>query len=196
VTDGVIGRIVRLQIQRSSLKVGPPRGRRYDPAPILGVPRLELTPEGAAADVDGARVVDVHNALHPDSKNRDGINDLSIGFTGNYARIRTEFGDHVVDGIAGESILVACDRPPDLESLSRGVEIETSSGAFVTLAEASVAHPCVEFSRFCLGPAGAEPRRIKEALQFLDGGTRGYYLGLPAGEAVVVELGALVRLSL
>ncbi|HMM41400.1 MAG TPA: hypothetical protein PKA95_05825 [Thermomicrobiales bacterium] len=192
-SDRVIGRVVRLQIQRSSLKVGPPKGRRYDPTPILSVERLILTEDGAEAVVDGARLLDVHNARHPDSKNR-GINDLSMGFTGNYQRIRSAFGVHVVDGIAGESILVAAETPPDLEMLTRGVEIETVDGGWVALAEASVAHPCVEFSRFCLGPDGGEPRRIKEALLFLDGGTRGFYLGLPAGAPVEIAVGAGVRL--
>lgn len=190
-----LGRVVRLQIQRSSLKVGPQRGRNYDPEPILSVPRLHVAPDGASAWCDGAEMLDVHNALHAVSKNRDGVNDLSIGFTGNYRRIRAEFGGHIVDGIAGESILVACDDPPTLDELAGGVEVETVRGCFVTLGEASVAHPCVEFSRFCLGPDAAEPRKITAALQFLDNGTRGYYVGLPAGASVEIAVGAVVRIA-
>jgi len=44
-----LGRIVRLQIQRSTLKTGEKSTRVYDPAPILTVPRLAVGP-----------VVDVH----------------------------------------------------------------------------------------------------------------------------------------
>lgn len=189
-----LGHVVRLQIQRSSLKVGDRTARRYDPSPIISVERLTLTPDGAEAVLDGTRVVDVHNAWHPESRNREGINDLSIGFTANYKRIRSAFGDHVVDGIAAESILVETDDPPSLERLADGVEIETVAGKWVVLGEASVAHPCVEFSRFCLGAGDADPARIKAALQFLDDGTRGFYVGLPAGPPVEIAIGARVRL--
>lgn len=192
-SERVLGRVVRLQIQRSSLKVGPATGRRYDPAPILSVGRLILTPGGVEAVVDGQRLIDVHNVRHPESKNR-GVNDVSIGFTGNYQRIRAAFGDHLVDGIAGESILVACDDPPDLDRLAGGVEVETTAGRWVALAEVSVAHPCVEFSRFCLGAERIEPRRIKAALQFLDAGTRGFYMGLPDSPPVEIGVGAIIRL--
>lgn len=191
-SDRLIGRVVRLQIQRSSLKVGPPKGRRYDPSPILSVERLILTPDGAEAECGGERLVDVHNARHPDTKNR-GINDLSVGFTGNYRRIRAEFGAHVEDGIAGESILVECEMAPGLDGLQHGIEIETTQGGFVTLGEASVAHPCVEFSRFCLGQRGGEPAAIKRALQFLDDGVRGFYLSLPPRAPVEIAVGAVVR---
>lgn len=195
VTFTTYGRIVRLQIQESSLKVGPPRGRAYDPAPIRSVERLKITPDGASAIVDGAEVIDVHNALHPSSKNRDGINDLSLAFSSNYDKMRAKLGDHLVDGIAGESILVDSDAAPSLEELAFGLEIETESGDWIVLVEASVAHPCVEFSRFCLGPERSEPRQIKETLQFLDDGMRGYYLGLPDVEPVEIALGARVRWS-
>jgi len=42
-----VGRIVRLQIQRSSLKTGKKPNRAYDPAPLLTVDRLALGPDGA-----------------------------------------------------------------------------------------------------------------------------------------------------
>ena len=192
-SDGGTGRIVQLQIQQASLKVGPTRARRYDPSPILMVDRLILTPDGAEAVVDGARLIDVHHGHHPDSKNRNGVNDLSIGFTGNYRRIRERLGAHIVDGIAGESILVACDDPPALGALMNGIEIEVDPGLWIRLAEASVAHPCVEFSRFCLRSSVVEPRQIKETLQFLDDGTRGFYVGLPAGDPIGIAVGAAVR---
>lgn len=189
------GRIVHLQIQESSLKVGPPRARKYDPAPIRSVPRLTLTAHGASAMIDGVEVIDVHNALHPDSKNRNGINDLSVGFTANYDQMRARLGNHILYGIAGESILVEADDPPSLEDLVGGLEIETESGYWITLGEASVAHPCVEFSRFCLGPERNEPQLLKETLQFLDDGMRGFYLGLSEGEPVEIAVGARVRWS-
>src|SRR5437588_713120 len=41
-----LGRIVRLQIQRSSLKTGEKPRRSYDPAPLLAVDRVAVGPEG------------------------------------------------------------------------------------------------------------------------------------------------------
>ena len=43
-----LGRIVNLQIQRSSLKLGEKPNRWFDPAPLLPVAELTLTPDGAA----------------------------------------------------------------------------------------------------------------------------------------------------
>src|SRR5256885_7832965 len=48
-----VGEIVRLQIQRSSLKTGEKPNRRYDPTPLLTVERLPLTPRGALGPSDG-----------------------------------------------------------------------------------------------------------------------------------------------
>src|SRR5574337_1547489 len=40
-----LGKIVRLQIQRSPLKIGEKPSRVYDPSPILAVAGLTLTPQ-------------------------------------------------------------------------------------------------------------------------------------------------------
>ena len=71
-----IGRIVRLQIQRASLKTGEKPTRVYDPAPLLVVDRLALGPDGALGegsdgswlvlDLRGGRIVGVEVALWPD----------------------------------------------------------------------------------------------------------------------------------
>src|SRR2546425_816411 len=88
-----VGRIVRLQIQRSSLKTGEKPNRTYDPAPLLAVDRLALGPDGA----------------------------LGAGSDGSW-----------------------------------------------------VAEPCRPFTGWALGGI-VESRVLKESLQFLEGGTRGYY---------------------
>src|SRR5262245_7402295 len=41
-----IGQLVQLQIQRSSLKTGEKPNRVYDPAPLLSVDELWVTPDG------------------------------------------------------------------------------------------------------------------------------------------------------
>src|SRR6266853_1397103 len=102
-----VGRIVRLQIQRSSLKTGEKPNRTYDPAPLLAVDRLALGPDGAlGAGSDGSWVVDVHHRAHPRTKNEDGAHGVSIGFTSHYALMRERFGDRVTLGCAGENIIV------------------------------------------------------------------------------------------
>jgi len=67
-----LGRIVRLQIQRSSLKTGEKPNRVYDPARLLTVAHLAIGPDGVLGQADdGAWLVDVHHRAHPDTKNED-----------------------------------------------------------------------------------------------------------------------------
>ena len=83
-----VGAIVRLQIQRSSLKTGEKPHRRYDPAPLLSVERLAVTPDGVLGLSDGdAWLVDVHHRAHPQTKNEDGLHGVSVGFTAHYDAI-------------------------------------------------------------------------------------------------------------
>ncbi|HEY4688632.1 MAG TPA: hypothetical protein VIK33_04920 [Anaerolineae bacterium] len=193
-----IGRVARLQIQRTSLKVGRKPYRTYDTSPLADVPQLSMSPEGAVAILPGDETaLDVHHLRHPETKHAD-KNGVSVGFTSNYARMRERFGDHLWDGCAGENILIETSesvRPPDLE---RGVMIRCGAArAELWLTDVVVALPCVEFSRYSLQMPRAEKTsaEIKEALQFLDGGTRGYYV-TPAdhGSPLVVSVGDRVFL--
>jgi len=184
-----IGRIGRVQVQISSLKSGPPNGRYYDPAPLREVEWLEMNHDGVTAIVDGEHVVDVHNATHPATKNRDGINPISIGFTSHYDRMRERFDGHLVNGIAGESILVETDTPVELDIVAGGFTIECADGRSIDLVDVSVAHPCVEFSRFALNDRAAPPLVVSEALRFLDNGLRGYYATVQSTEPIRVEPG-------
>src|SRR5207237_8524528 len=88
-----LGRIVRLQIQRSSLKTGDKPRRSYDPAPLLAVDRVAVGPEGVlGVSTDGAWLVDVHHRAHPETKNEDGVHGVSLGFTSHYALMRERSG--------------------------------------------------------------------------------------------------------
>lgn len=173
-----LGEIVRLQVQTAELKTGPLGRRTYDPSPIRTSETLYLTEDGVEGlDASGFVLSDVHNRLHPSGKNRDGVHGVSILFTSHYRRIRDRFGPHVVDGNAGESILVDSDGLVGPEDMQSGVVIETENGP-ACLALAKPAEPCVEFTRFCLRrPAGARAdRMLNDALVFLRDGARGYYL--------------------
>jgi hypothetical protein len=186
----VLGRIVRLQVQESSLKMGEAPRRWYDPSPIMEVPDLRLTADGVVAVPEGDEViVDVHNRLHPASKNR-GKNGVSIGFVSHYDAMRERFGGHMVDGIAGENILVEIDRMVDHAEIAKGLEIRLAGGERIELADVIVAAPCVEFARFALQfPREARPdRTVTEAVKFLDDGMRGFYARYE-GPAVMLSVG-------
>jgi hypothetical protein len=173
-----IGIVARLQIQRSSLKIGQKPFRTYDTSPLLAVPRASLSPEGVIALLpDGRTAVDVHHRRHPETRHSE-KNSVSIGFTMNYARMRERFGDHLIDGCAGENILIETMEPIGLNAIERGVSIHcVVDNAEVWLRDVQVALPCVEFSRYSLRMPRAETSSadVKETLQYLGGGMRGYY---------------------
>src|SRR6266496_799174 len=100
-----IGTNARLQIHRSSLTTREKPDRVYDPAPLLAVPRLGVTPDGVlGAAADGGWLVDVHHRAHPDTKNEDGLHGVSVGFTSHYDAMRERFGDRITPGCAGENL--------------------------------------------------------------------------------------------
>jgi hypothetical protein len=183
-----IGTVARLQIQRDSLKRGEKPTRQYDPAPLLSVPRLNLTPDGALGGTDdGTWIVDVHHRDHPYTKNEDGLHGISLGFTSHYIEMRKHFGERVELGCAGENIIAKTDRRFTYEELTGGVVILAPDGKErVRLRVLQVAHPCRPFTGWALGKQ-VEPEVLKDSLKFLDGGMRGFYcVGEGAG---IVSLG-------
>jgi hypothetical protein len=180
-----IGRVARLQIQRTSLKLGQKPDRVYDTSPLLSTQQLRVSPSGALAILAGGHTeIDVHHLDHPGSQNA-GLNGVSVGFTPNYARMRERYGDHMTDGCAGENILVETAQAISLSDLERGLVIRSEAGE-AWFGSICITRPCLEFSRYSLRLPLAErdSAEIKSALQFLDGGTRGFYV-TPAGEAVI-----------
>ena len=183
-----IGTVIRLQIQRSSLKTGEKPDRVYDPAPLLAVPRLDVTPDGVlGAGTDGSWLVDVHHRAHPQTKNDDGLHGVSVGFTSHYAAMRNRFGDRMVVGCAGENIIVETDRMFTYDDVAGGLALAAPDGRErVRLRVLQVAHPCRPFTGWALG-GRVEASVLKEHLQFLDNGMRGFYC---VGEASgTVEVG-------
>jgi hypothetical protein len=172
-----IGRIRRLQVQRASLKVGAVPQRRYDPEPLQAVPRLEVGRGGVVGHDGHTTIEDVHHQEHPHSKNRGGANGISIGFATHYALMRQRFGAHMVDGVAGENILLDADARFVASDLPETLYIETAGGERIQLTGIHVADPCVEFTRFAMQrPVEAgNDRAVSEALDFLRRGMRGYY---------------------
>ena len=170
-----LGTVVRLQIQRSSLKTGVAPQRRYDPEPILAVGQLAVAPDGVFGfEPQRGWIVDIHHRAHPATKNPDGQNGISLGFTGHYDAMRERFGDRIELGCAGENVIVARPGRITLEDLLGGVAVVTAAGEeVVRLVVLDVAHPCRPFTGWALG-AIVENDVLKAQLQFLDGGMRGF----------------------
>jgi hypothetical protein len=184
-----LGRIINLQIQTASLKVDAKPRSFYTPEPIRPVERLYVADGVIAGAVDGMEVLDVHCVVHPASRNRGNGNMLSVGFTGHYDLMRSEFGEHLVPGIAGENILVERSGHLELSDLEHGVAIRGADGSLIEFDQVGVAHPCVEFSRFSLNDLEADPREVSQTLRFLDGGTRGFYCTVTSGLPAVIRVG-------
>ena len=87
---------------------------------------------------------------HPTTKNTDNENGMSVGFTSHYTSMRDRFGPHLVDGIAGENVLVAVDDQIEPEQLLDGLDIALQDGRKVHLEHIIVAEPCIEFTRYAL----------------------------------------------
>jgi hypothetical protein len=176
----LIGSVVRLQVQRSRLKPGPARTRVYDPSPLLEVSALDVGPRGVVGD----GVLDVHHADHPDSRNVKLRNGLSIMTVSRYRALRDTYGPHLVDGIAGESLLLDTEHLDDLSGELLLDELQVVS---------EPAPPCVEFGRFVLGRgAGDVGPEVLETTKALDDGARGYYLQV-SGTATIRAGSRLLR---
>jgi len=175
-----------------------PVGSFYDASRRVEVDRLEITPRGIQATLPtGEKVLDIHHLDHPDKAYGD--DDLvCIGFSSHYEAMRTEFGAHMVDGIAGENILIDYSDEVWPEDLGESLGIENQdTGEVAVLQMVSFAEPCVEFSRFCAqSPQEKLPaQRLGEILKFLGNGRRGFLLVLDqAHEAVIVRPGDKVFL--
>jgi hypothetical protein len=173
-----IGNITRIQVQQSPLKGRKPPTKYYDPSPLLEVERLLLSANGIIGiTYDGREVIDVHHVDHPESRNIEGKNSMSFGFTSHYRSIRERFGEHVTDGIAGENILVATETILHREDLGEQLALQNHmTGEYIYLSGILIASPCVEFSQFAANHGmPMPPKALKETLQFLNGGMRGFY---------------------
>ena len=173
-----IGQISLIQVQRSALVVEDRTKSYYDPTPLVVVEYLLLSPQGViGVAADGSQVMDIHHENHPNSHNHKGINGVSIGFTSHYRAMRSKLGEHLMDGIAGENIVVESATPHSLANLGERLAIQIQqTGRYIYLSGLQVATPCVEFSLFAANHGMPLPAaQLKETLQFLDGGTRGFY---------------------
>ncbi len=187
-TSHLLGTVARLQVQRAPLKPGVAPYRVYDPSPLVPVSAVRVDPRGVHGLLDdGTEVLDVHHMDHPLTRDAKGRAGLTVMTRSDYVRLRSRFGSHVVDGCAGEVVLINGARPVHGEDLY----VETVRAGVVRLTDVRVAKPCVEFCRFCLRlPSSAlVDELLEDAMSFLDEGGRGYR-ARAAGGPVDITLGA------
>ncbi len=167
-----IGRIKLVQIQPSSIKVGKPE--QYDPTRLLVVDELLLSQTGVVGVTnDGQQIIDVHNTNHPHTKSR-GDNGFSLGFVSHYNSMRSRFGEHIIDGYAGENIIVETNTIYSLADLQNCLAIQqVKTGRFISLTTVKVVEPCIPFSNFATQRSLA-PYEVQETLHFLRYGRRGF----------------------
>ena len=182
---------MRLQIQRSTLKTGVKPTRVYDPAPLLAVPRAAVTPAGVLGHDGSGWLVDVHHQAHPLTKNEDGAHGVSVGFTAHYRAMSDQFGPRVSLGSAGENLIAESGGRVTLADIAGGLVITAPDGTErVRLRVLKAAEPCRPFTGWALGGA-VESAVMKEHLQFLFDGMRGFYLH--AETSGVVEVGDVLH---
>ena len=189
-----IGTVAFVQIQRYSMKKRVNDDTQYDTTPLQKVDKLWLSDMGIMGIADDTVMVDVHNVHHPGSRYR-GDNKISFGFLPNYVAMRDKFGEHLVDGIAGENIMIDVDGELPSDILDKTWILEKADGTQLAFKAVIPAPPCREFSIFCAQTviAGAE---LKATLQFLGDGRRGYYAELAqADNTAYVHVGDTLYLA-
>lgn len=183
-----LGIVKLVQVQPSGLIIETPSGYFYDASRRVEVDQLLITSKGIEATTpDGEHVLDIHHLDHPD-KAYDDDDLVCIGFTSHYNAMRARFGDHMVDGIAGENIIIDLEEEVWPEDLGQQIGIENAdTGQLALLDMVSFAAPCQEFSHFT---AQSQYKKLpadelKSILQFLGNGRRGYLLILSENQEEV-----------
>jgi MOSC domain-containing protein YiiM len=183
-----LGHVLLTQIQPKRLIIKTPSSSTYDPSILIEVPALYISKEGIEAVTPaGERTLDVHHAAHPNTRYK-GENDVSIGFTAHYDVMREKFGSHMTNGIAGENILVEYNKEVWLDDLGGQIAIENQeTGEKALLDVNKYATPCKSFSHFAAksewGQLSAD--KLKDTLDFLGNGRRGFYLSISEGQETV-----------
>ena len=188
-----LGTVKLVQLQPSGLIIETPSGYFYDASRRVEVDRLLITVKGIeATTLEGKHLLDIHHLDHPD-KAYDDDDLVSIGFTSHYEAMRARFGEHMVDGIAGENIIIEFDKEVWTEDIGQQIIIENSKTGDRTLLDLiCFAAPCDEFSHFA---AQSQRERLpsaelKATLQFLNNGRRGFLLVLHDGQkAAIIQPG-------
>ncbi len=176
-----LGKVKLVQLQPSGLIIETPSGNFYDASRRVELDHLLITPKGIEATTpQGEHVLDIHHLDHPD-KAYDDDDLVCIGFTSHYEKMRTRFGEHMVDGVAGENIIIEFGEEVWVDDIGQQLAIEnTDTGQKTMLDLVCFAAPCDEFSHFASQSQGERlpAADLKAVLNFLNDGRRGYLLVL------------------
>jgi len=180
-----LGMVKLIQIQPSGLIVRSVENEIYDPSRRVEVSSLFITSLGVeAVSSNGERVLDIHHIDHPD-KAYDDEDLVSIGFTSHYEAMRNRFGKHVIDGTAGENIVVEFEQEVWMDNIGQQIAIENSNTGEKTYFDVTrFAAPCNNFSHFVADKQDERlpAAELKSTLQFLNDGRRGFLLVLSADQ--------------
>ena len=172
----LLGTIKQVQIQRFPLKSGQIPNRQYSTSGLSVVSRLIATDRGVHGVTEtGDTIIDAHHIDHPQSRNRENINSISINFTSHYQLMVNKFGPRASIGNAGENILCESTVNYCEISLSSTLVIKSARHGDVTLTNVVDAPPCAEFCMYVTGDVSLSGARMKSTLQFLSNGMRGFY---------------------
>ena len=180
-----LGVVKLVQLQPNGLIIKKDGGYFYDESRRVEVPKLIINSKGIEATTpEGDHVIDIHHLDHPD-KEYDDDDLVCIGFSSHYDKMKERFGDHLVYGTAGENIIIEYPGEIWLEDLEGQIGFENQdTRQMLVLEDVLVAAPCEEFSHFAAQsqeeklPAG----ELKEILQFLSDGRRGFLMVLKDGQ--------------
>ena len=180
-----LGIVKLVQLQPNGLIIETPSGYYYDETRRVEVDQLIINAKGIEATTpDGEHVLDIHHLDHPDKKYDD--DDLvCIGFTSHYEKMRERFGDHMVDGSAGENVIIEYSDEVWLDDLGDQIGIENQqTGQLLLLDQVQIAAPCEEFSHFAAQMENEKlpAAELKNILKFLNSGRRGFLLVLKEGQ--------------
>lgn len=176
----LLGVIDILQVQRDPLKMDLGDREVYQTTNLVPVNRMRVTRRGVFGVLeDGQAVIDAHNSDHPLRGGKFTRRTLSIGFTPYYDRIRARFGMHLVDGCAGENIIVRSSTAFSQADLA-GTIVVMRGLEKVEIARLRVTQwlePCDPFSHYVnQAEDRLPPEQLKATLQFLREGHRGFLL--------------------
>jgi len=180
-----LGHVKLTQVQPVGLIIETSSGSTYDASRRVEVSHLLITPQGIEATAPGGeRVLDIHHTAHPHTRYL-GDDDVSIGFTSHYGAMRSRFGEHLVDGIAGENIIVECEDEIWLEDLGQQIAIVNPETSRKTLLDVkNFSSPCEEFCHFAtqFQHERLPSDELKATLQFMGSGRRGFLFVLSDGQ--------------
>ncbi|MDH3517750.1 MAG: hypothetical protein OEM66_02360 [Acidimicrobiia bacterium] len=148
----------------------------YDHARLRPVDGLWLTGHGVVGFDGEQAILDFHHRDHPERRKWSPNRLLSVGFTGHYREIQGHFG-HVAVGAGAENIVVDAERIFTEDDLAGGIRIVAGDSS-VVLTGAAIARPCLPFTAFLLGNQNTSGELLAAHRPHLDGGIRGYVLGL------------------